>query len=66
MAKDVDKHKNNTNECKPQAQWQKTVISTTIMHVSLVSIRTMQIRVLSTRRMAEDDDKHKNNDRRRC
>ena len=31
------------------------------MHVSLVSIRTMQIRVLSTRTMAEDGDKHKNN-----
>ena len=38
----------------------KTVISTTIMHVSFVSIRTMQIRVLSTRTMAEDGDKHKN------
>ena len=35
--------------------------STTIMHVSLVSIRTLQIRVLSTRIMAEDGDKHKNN-----
>ena len=31
------------------------------MHVSLVSIRIMQIRVLSTRTMAEDGDKHKNN-----
>ena len=31
------------------------------MHVSLVSIRTMQIRELSTRTMAEDGDKHKNN-----
>ena len=37
------------------------MISTTIMHVSLVRIRTMQIRVLSTRTMAEDGDKHKNN-----
>ena len=35
--------------------------STTIMHVSLVSIRTMQIRVLSKRTMAEDGDKHNNN-----
>ena len=31
------------------------------MHVSFVSIRTMQIRVLSTRTMVEDGDKHKNN-----
>ena len=29
------------------------------MHVSLVSIRIMQIRVLSTRTMAVDGDKHK-------
>ena len=37
------------------------MISTTIMHVSFVSIRTMQIRVLSTSIMAEDGDNHKNN-----
>ena len=37
------------------------MIITTIMHVSLVSIRTMQMRVLSTSTMAEDGDKHKNN-----
>ena len=37
------------------------VISTTIKHVSLVSIRTMQIRVPSKRTMAEDSNKHKNN-----
>ena len=38
-----------------------TMAEEVIMHVSLVSIRTMQIRVLSTRTMAEDGDKHKNN-----
>ena len=27
----------------------------------LISTRTMQMRVLSTRKMTEDDDKHKNN-----
>ena len=37
------------------------MINTTIMHVSLVSISTMQIRVLITRTMTEDGDKHKNN-----
>ena len=31
----------------------------------LLSTRTMQMRVLSTRTMAEDGDKDKNNDRRR-
>ena len=31
------------------------------MHVSLVSIRTMQIRVLSKRTMPEEGDKYKNN-----
>ena len=29
----------------------------------LLSTRTMQMRVLSTRTMAEDGDKHKNNDK---
>ena len=38
---------------------QKTVISTTTMHIRLLRIRTMQIRVISTRTMAVDGDKHK-------
>ena len=32
------------------------------MHMRLLIIRTIQMRVLSTRTMTEDGDKHKNNE----